>query len=539
MKKNALFLLIDAMRHDVLSDPEARRFMVPNLSRLADEGFVRKVVTNAQSTQFVMPAIFSQTYPLDHGGYNTGIRLRPRSFVETLKDQGWATHKLVTSNQLGLHHGYERGFETVKTGSDFRVILQHYIERSLDYEIGLWKKGERSDEETIEYFQREYGLLLEQIREAWNTFNKSFWPPRLRRINERVVSGLDRELVLVRQQPILAVNKIAWISGAMYWRFLGDLKINRFKRFFWHGVGFVQHRTRRWIADRIFPPFFFFSHFPMVLPDVIDEICRFIGSRDDERWFTYMHFMDVHDCRAFNRGLRVIARWRFLPKYWLGRLRGYTNRRFAYDTAIMTVDAAVGKMIRSLEKSGQLENTVIIVTADHGSYYAENPRKQKLILATRTHYEDIEVPLMMFGADREPEGDGMIDSMGVTATLLDVLGTEPDPSFKGVSAFAGGRDAVISESCGHGNADLKRRDIHFTVSTRTHRMMVKLTGSKFTTEELYDITTDPRELKNVVSVAQNIGVIAELYDCLFAERAELIALRGVASPPAPSETITP
>ena len=66
---NGLFLLIDSLRHEVVSNAEARRFMFPNLAHIIDGGFMRRVVANAQSTQFVTPAIFSQTYPLDHGGH--------------------------------------------------------------------------------------------------------------------------------------------------------------------------------------------------------------------------------------------------------------------------------------------------------------------------------------------------------------------------------------------------------------------------------------------------------------------------------------
>ena len=52
----AMFLVVNAMRYDVLADSDARRFLFPNMARLAERGFVRRVVTNAQSTQFVMPA---------------------------------------------------------------------------------------------------------------------------------------------------------------------------------------------------------------------------------------------------------------------------------------------------------------------------------------------------------------------------------------------------------------------------------------------------------------------------------------------------
>ena len=46
---------------------------------------MRKVITNAQSTQFVLPSIFSLTYPLDYGGYNYGIRDSCR-YVETIRN---------------------------------------------------------------------------------------------------------------------------------------------------------------------------------------------------------------------------------------------------------------------------------------------------------------------------------------------------------------------------------------------------------------------------------------------------------------------
>ncbi len=45
---------------------------------------MRRAIANGQTTQFVPPSIFTQTYPLDHGGYNNGIRGRPQSFEEQL-----------------------------------------------------------------------------------------------------------------------------------------------------------------------------------------------------------------------------------------------------------------------------------------------------------------------------------------------------------------------------------------------------------------------------------------------------------------------
>ena len=113
MSKNAVFFVIDCLRYDVLATPKWLRALAPNLAALVERGALRQVVANTQSTQFVTPCLYSATYPLDHGGYNNGIRDRPDSYAECLRDAGYQTHMAVTCNALGLSLGYERGFHQV------------------------------------------------------------------------------------------------------------------------------------------------------------------------------------------------------------------------------------------------------------------------------------------------------------------------------------------------------------------------------------------------------------------------------------------
>ena len=483
-----------------------------------------------------MPSLFSQTYPLDHGGYNTGIRDHSRSFPEVLQAAGWETHRIATANQLGAHHGYERGFDTVRTAVDFRGALQHHLDRVVRHDIDLWRRGERSEAESIVHFRKDFGLLLAQIHQMWQSSDKSLWPPPLMRINRRVVRGLEQERRMVEHDPLTVTNKISRLSGGAYWRFLGEAKIRPFKRFFWHGLGYVNGRTRRGISGHSFPPYFRLTHFPLVIQDVTAKICQFLVDRKDFQWFSYIHIMDVHDCRAINRPLPTLVRWRFLPRWLSARARGFTQRRFLYDSALMQVDHAIGKIFQALRQSGQWDDTIVLVTGDHGSFCAENPRGKKFPVQVRTHYEDIEVPLIMHGAKPAPEGHGLIDSMGVTASLLDALGVAPDSSFKGAGVYTGGREAVISESCGSSNADLARREIFFTVTTATHRMMATLAKSDLQIRELFDLEKDPKEIKNLVGsdVAQPIA--DRMTEILRAERAEIFELRRqVAAAPVGSQ----
>jgi arylsulfatase A-like enzyme len=146
--------------------------------------------------------------------------------------------------------------------------------------------------------------------------------------------------------------------------------------------------------------------------------------------------------------------------------------------------------------------------------------------------------MLLSGAGRTATDDGMIDSMGMSATLLDALGVSPDPSFKGISAFEGGRPAVVSESCGSGNADISRRDIFFTVTSATHRMMATLVGTELRATQLYDRRRDPREIEDLIADPAQRAVISTLIDAIHIERRDLMDLRGVARPQVAAATST-
>ena len=57
MQKNGIFLVIDGLRYDVVSDREAASEVIPNIAYVANQGDVAWAVANAQATQFVLPAL--------------------------------------------------------------------------------------------------------------------------------------------------------------------------------------------------------------------------------------------------------------------------------------------------------------------------------------------------------------------------------------------------------------------------------------------------------------------------------------------------
>jgi arylsulfatase A-like enzyme len=535
MPGKGLFLLIDSLRFDTVSNEAARRFMFPNLARIVERGFVRKVVANAQSTQFVTPAIFSQTYPLDHGGYDNGIRYRPQSFAESMQQAGFRTHLLASCNQLGVATGYGRGFDTARTTSDFRLLLEQRVGRILRFQVETLRAS-GNDPANLEQVKNEFALFLDGLVEMIEHHDKSLWPAKLRRINGQVATGCAAERALLERDHDAVFDKILGIAPGIYWRFLGERNPGGFRLFRHRAVESVKWRTRRWIASQTLWPFLAMSHYPVIFSDIIAPLCRVVEEGRDDRWFIYMHMMDVHDCRSISRPLHLLGRLRYLPRWIVGRMRGHTRRRWLYDTALMYVDGLLGRLLETLERTGQLDDTVILATGDHGLYYAESPRKKSQI-GSRTHYEDLEIPLVLANAQRQPTDAGMIDSMSMTATFLDSLGVPAHESFKGVSVFRGGKSAIVSESCGHGNADIARRKIYFTVTSPTHKMMATLDGDRLSVEQLYDKQADPRELVNIVDDLAQQEAIDRLTTHLRTERAEIFALREAQTETPPQRAI--
>ena len=82
--KNIFFIIIDALRMDSLNDDMSEK-IAPNLKKMCSKGLVEKIITNGQVTKFVVPSIFTQTFPLDYG---VKEGLHKRNFT-MIKDYCW------------------------------------------------------------------------------------------------------------------------------------------------------------------------------------------------------------------------------------------------------------------------------------------------------------------------------------------------------------------------------------------------------------------------------------------------------------------
>ena len=176
---------------------------------------------------------------------------------------------------------------------------------------------------------------------------------------------------------------------------------------------------------------------------------------------------------------------------WWSRATPERIRRMRrhYYANVTLMDDWVGKIAAMLEERGQLDDTILVFTSDHGDCLGDHHQVYKF----SSHYDSVaRVPLVFAGPGVERLGvrDPLVELIDLGPTLLDLAGLESmqDVSGKSVRPLLEGeeqelRDAVFSE---HGQRVMVR--------TREWKMVVYL-GESF--GELYHLSEDPDELCNL------------------------------------------
>lgn len=533
-KKNVLFLLIDGCEYSVFQNIDEARELAPTLTGVIDKGFVRKMISNGMITQVSLPTILTQTYPLDFGGYNFGIKNRPKSIIELLKENKYSTYFIAAHDITGPRRNFERGADVVRAIYDNDDIVEDYIRLILYHEFDLLIKGEITEEQFIHKLQTEFHDILSYAEWSGDRFERVFSPRRLRVPSAKTSLLLRCEREILKRDPYAIMDKLKKVPSSHYQDFLGeDLKDIDSKQ-----IKKIIDRRNQITAIKLSINFWFkritgagLSLFPTYLSpvarEVVDEALDVLKMKDSP-WFMFIQLMDHHDGAKSSRYINFINKIRYIPRLLRIRKKHATHREFWRDLSLIYLDTQFKRFMKCLENEGVKDDTLIIAFGDHGmGWDMGRGTAQMANLGLRTHHEHIEVPLIVSPTNKIPCDEGVHDGMSISATLLDELGIEPHPSFLGRSVYEKGKAIAIVESVGRGNCDLKYRDLYFTLQSKTHKLMVILKNKKVFPKRLYDKLNDPYEYNNLIDSKEIKPIINELLRELVNEREEILLARGV------------
>jgi len=107
------------------------------------------------------------------------------------------------------------------------------------------------------------------------------------------------------------------------------------------------------------------------------------------------------------------------------------QRRQNYAAMIENIDRNIGRYLDFLEESGQLENTLIIFSSDHGEMLGDHSCQGKCVW-----YEpSVKIPLVISGPDiaQNRDSDALLNLQDICATILDYTGSRELPQMYGQS----------------------------------------------------------------------------------------------------------
>ncbi|MBI3970064.1 MAG: sulfatase-like hydrolase/transferase [Chloroflexi bacterium] len=510
-RPNVVLVMADQLRWDAVGAYGNPVVQTPNLDRLAREGVrCERAYTSSPICMPARASVLTGRWPHAHGLWDNGVRLPPDT---------------TTLATVLAHHGYRTGI----VGKGHLDV--HHLLESPDSYIGGWDTPE---------------AIAAGGKDGWHGPYYGFQQAQLTCGHNRACGHYGTWLhaehpqavkLLEREHALELLPGGAWKSAlpielhASTW--IGDRSVEFIRR---HaagapgnptggGSGGTGRRSAHEAGGRT--PFFLCASFP----DPHPPLCTpppYAGRYDPaampaprrrrgELADKPPHFCDLPD--AYEPGWREGAAWR---PYGAGHLADQNRtdeadavRKAIYYAMTELADYNVGRILAALEETGQLDNTVVVVIADHGELLGDHWLDGK----GPWHYDGCtRVPLLVRYPPALPAGHVVgefVSQCDIAPTICDLAGvpytTWPPqaeryasgqltgegilPDVQGISlvpalrAKAPARPHVLMETEWRWNPGLHLK----TLRTSDWRLTV-YAGRAY--GELYDLRADPDEFTN-------------------------------------------
>jgi arylsulfatase A-like enzyme len=224
--------------------------------------------------------------------------------------------------------------------------------------------------------------------------------------------------------------------------------------------------------------------------DLVLGALTFLRVYGHERWFLYLHWMDLHE---------------YL--YDADSARFGTTYSDVYDNSILRVNLVLEKLVGHLAAEGYLANTVVVIASDHGEAFGEHGNEGH---ARDVYSEVTHVPLILalpFRFEAPLLIGARTENVDIWPTLFELFGLPAMPDVDGVSALPlieaalarkvrepSARSSFAYLDLAWGRTRTPPRPL-LAVSDGALRLLHR-SGSP-EADELYDLARDPREQRNL------------------------------------------
>lgn len=370
------------------------------------------------------------------------------------------------------------------------------------YPIGhgiLHHGGGLGDEEVKAFIQSGIELLPEILRsEGYSTIALD-WMGRWHRRGYDYYSGIA-DVKLAR--PINRVLKAIAPHKSLLALRAGLILLRRKILSTTYAAEFTTDRAIGRIKENRKKPFFLFIHY-------WDVHQGYTVPKQYSRPFRNMNYSEIPRHTEKVRSLYSLSDkgLRSLGAKFLSRTKTVSEQAAEYDGAITYVDGEIGRIMEALKKHGIADQTLVIITSDHGESLTEHG----IYFDHHGLYEvSIHVPLIMRYPEVLPGGkaiEGFVQHIDLIPTILDLVDIKrPAENFDGESlmplVYEGKelRSSVyVEEAYAQRKMGIRTKKYQYTKAPNEKSAVCRLCNRIHGgVEELYDLESDPEQNHNLV-----------------------------------------
>lgn len=253
-------------------------------------------------------------------------------------------------------------------------------------------------------------------------------------------------------------------------------------------------------------------------------------------WMLWLHYFDPHCAYVEDERFPFGGRGEYDGRVKSGELyrvilrewRKYKDADWRelerlYDSEIARTDAGIGELLTHLDELGLADDTLVVVTADHGEEFHDHGG----VGHAKTLYSEVlHVPLILrfppafprFSAGQPAAPEHWVSLVDVAPTVLDVAGLEIPPAFAGQSILgASPRPVFATTHRAKGQRAIIDGDL---------KLIHWVTPDRFA---LYDLAADPGEQTDLSTLPEHAQDLARLQKAL-AEHAARVRENALLAP---------
>ena len=419
--------------------------------------------TNAFSmgnpTEFALPGLFASAYLLDANGSRYGIADNQITFAEVLKEHGYHTAAFMTAFRPATDK-YDRGFDDFYNLIDIQVTEKNLMNTSKWYQSrfnnkdSLISSGE-CVQDMIKYYE-EYLADMLSYCDHWELYNNSSIVPK-----SAIFDNVDYQSVrknIIEDQNNFEKNRHDYIKNYLSGGVLGITKISehiKIKRNEQIKTSLMDIKVRLILLFNIFVIFRKSTSFKSA-KKIVGHVLSFVrhGRKSslsrypsgqyvlnifsnwvkeknviNKPFFAYMKLMDVHEMNVYSHDVQsadtnkqeYLNLSRFLSD--VRRDKEYTGN-VLYDCSIRYNDEIVKKLFQFLKDEDVLDNTIVVITADHGGQFPNIPVRDNDPHRAESFVDELyRIPLIFIGNGIEAtQYEKLVSSVDMNTTLLEMVG---------------------------------------------------------------------------------------------------------------------